>query len=149
MPRIAPFARLFCVGALFPLVAIGAAPAAHHDIRWDERGGAALRTQVSPGRFTEWCGHLRAGESVNWEFEAAEPLDVKVHYLEGRTLREPVRHDAALTWAGTLQAPADHQFCWQWTNRGTTPVALQARLQKPPAMREPRESREPAQPASR
>jgi hypothetical protein len=134
MQSIKPFARFF-IASSFPLVALGSAPTGHYDIRWDDRGGAVLRTHVAPGKFTEWCGQLRLGESVNWEFEAAEPLDMNIHYHEGRNVHYPVQHEAVLTWAGTLQAPVEQQFCWMWTNRRSTPVALQARLQKPPAAR--------------
>ena len=132
--RIGPSARFF-LAALLPAAALAAAPQAIFEIRWDERGGAALRTQVPAGRFTEWCGPLRAGESVNWEFEAAEPLDMNVHYHEGRTVHYPVQRDSVRLWSGTLHAAAEHQYCWMWTNRGNTPVALQARLQKPLATR--------------
>lgn len=138
MPRIAPFARFFLL-ALLSLPALGSTPAGHIEIRWDERGGAALRTPVAPGKFVEWCGHFRVGELVNWEFESAEPLDINVHYREGRNVHHTVKRDAVLTWAGTLQASVDQLYCWMWTNRGTTPVALHAYLQKPPAAaREPR-----------
>ena len=129
--RAGSFARLFFAAAGLTIAGLAGAHAAVFEIKWDERGGAALRTQVAPGNFAEWCGALRAGESVNWEFEAAEPLDINIHYHEGRNVHFPVQRDSVRLWNGTLQAAIDQQYCWMWTNRGTTPVALQARLQKP------------------
>jgi hypothetical protein len=128
--RSRPSARIF-LAVLLATSGVAPAQAGIFDVKWDERGGAALRTQVPAGGFTEWCGLLRAGESVNWEFEAAEPLDMNVHYHEGRTVHYPVQRDGVRLWNGTLQASVEDQYCWMWTNRGTTPVALQARLQKP------------------
>ena len=129
--RTGPFARIFFGAVLLWAAAPAVADIGAFEIRWDLRGGAALRTQVPPGGFTEWCGLLRAGESVNWEFEAADPVDMNIHFHEGRTVQFPVQRDGVRLWNGTLHAAVEQQYCWTWANRHATPVALQARLQKP------------------
>lgn len=130
--RTGPFARFFLAAALLAAATVHASVT---EIRWDERGGAALRTQVAPGKFAQWCGALRTREVVNWEFEAAEPLDMNIHFHDARIVRYPVQRESVRLWRGTLQAALDQQYCWMWSNRGATPVALQARLQKPLAAR--------------
>ena len=89
-----------------------------------------MRTQVPAGKFTEWCGALKVGEDIHWEFESADPLDVNIHYHEGKDVHYPAQREAVTLWSGQLAPTADRAYCWMWTNKGSAPVALQARLQK-------------------
>ena len=111
-------------------LALPATLCAAHEVSWDDRGGAALRVQVLPGRTLEWCGTLRAGDDVHWEFESADPLEMNVHFHEGPVIAFPVEPALAAARSGRLAPPAEQDYCWTWTNPGGVPVALQARLQK-------------------
>ena len=106
--------------------------AAHVDIRWDERGGSVLRTQVAPGKFTEWCSPLKDGEIVTWEFESAETVDFNIHWHQQGNIHYPVQNESVSTWSGRLVAASDQTYCWMWANRTGTPVALRALVQKAP-----------------
>jgi hypothetical protein len=113
-------------------LACGGAVAQTHDIVFDERGGAALRAQVPPGKSLDWCGRLQPGDDVHWEFESADPLEMEVHMREGSAIVQVVRAATGSTRTGRLVPAAEQPHCWTWTNRGGAPVALQARLQKSP-----------------
>jgi hypothetical protein len=102
------------------------------DIAFDERGGAALRTQVAPGKAIEWCGMMLHGDDVYWEFESADPLDMNLHFHEGNTVTYSVRAEETSTRSGRLLPAVERPHCWMWTNHRGAPVALQARLQKAP-----------------
>lgn len=127
--RAAAFVMLWLVTSAMAAETPGPGALAQ-DIRWDERGGAALRTLVPAGKFVEWCGALREGENVHWDFESAEPMDVNVHYHEGNAEHYTFQKEAVRVWSGTIAAVTEQAYCWMWTNRTPTPVALQVRLQK-------------------
>ena len=107
-------------------------PPGIHEVEWSREGAATLKTQVTAGKFAEWCGKLRKGESVRWEFSSAETVDMNVHYHEGKDVHYPVKMDAIRKAEGTLVAPVDHEYCWMWTNKGSAASELTAQLRKQP-----------------
>lgn len=102
------------------------------DIQWAADGSAVREFQVAPGKFAEWCGPLRRGEKVRWQFEASGPLNFNVHYHEGKEVRFPARQEGAAKADSTLEAALDQDYCWMWTNKSAAPVALKAGLRKLP-----------------
>ncbi|MEJ6022302.1 hypothetical protein [Ramlibacter sp. PS4R-6] len=124
-------ARLFHLLVATALASAATAALAQlHDVAWDERGGAALRQQVAAGKSLEWCAPLRPGDDIHWEFDSGDALEMNVHFHEGNNVVYPVTSAEAASRNGRLTAPAEHVYCWMWTNKGRAPVALQARLQK-------------------
>lgn len=100
------------------------------DIHWGDQPVAALRTLVAPSSSTRWCGMLRKGETVSWEFNSADPLEVTLQAQEGRNAVNLTKLDGVTDAKGTLAVDAEQVHCWTWTNRTPSPVALQARLSK-------------------
>jgi len=100
------------------------------DIRWGDQPVSSLRTQVAPSIPTRWCGTLRKGEAVSWEFNSAEPLQLAVQAQDGRNAVNLAKLDGVTDATGTLAIDIDQPYCWIWTNRTPSPVALQARLIK-------------------
>lgn len=49
-------------------------------------------TSVAPGKFIEVCSRLAPGQTVAWDFEAAAPMDFRIHRCAG---------DLGATIAGT------------------------------------------------
>ena len=141
-PRCTPFSLLMALA----LAGFGAAAAAQggaapekklppglFEIEWRQDGSAApLATDVAPGKFAEWCGALRAGEKVQWDFQSAEPMDMNVHYHEGKNVHYPVKLDAVKSAKDTLQVVVAQDYCWMWTNKSGRPASLRAAVRKLP-----------------
>ena len=104
-------------------------PAGVFDVEWNGLA-AALRTDVAPGKFVEWCAELPAGERVAWRFDSPAPLNFNVHYHEGKDVHFPARIDAVKAANDVLQAPVKQDYCWMWTNKSGAPVPLDAQLRK-------------------
>ena len=143
MPRNPSFLRnlviLSFAGAALGAGAQSPAPAAKKlppglaEIEWRADGSAApLATEVAPGKFAEWCGSLRAGEKVQWEFQSAEPMDMNVHYHEGKNVHYPVKLDAVKAGKDTLEVKLAQEYCWMWSNKSGKASSLKATLRKLP-----------------
>jgi hypothetical protein len=122
--------RLFALASL--MLTAAAARAELGDIEWLADGSAAREFQVAPGKFAEWCGKLQRGEKVQWTFEAAGPLNFNVHYHLGKDVRFPAKQDGIAKAQGTLDVLLDQDYCWMWTNKSASTVALKAGLRKAP-----------------
>ena len=121
------------LGALLAMGVAGIAVRAElSEIQWEGHGSSDRELQVAPGKFAEWCGKLRRGDRVQWSFEAAAPLNFNVYYHEGKDVRFPVHQDGVARAVGTLDVALDQDYCWMWTNKSQTAVALKARLRKVP-----------------
>jgi hypothetical protein len=117
------------VAAVALLASVGAR-AELGDIHWEANGSAAREFQVAPGKFAEWCGNLGQGDTVQWRFEASGALDFNVHYHEGKDVRFPAKQDAVAKAEGLLEVALHQDYCWMWTNKSATPVALKVSLQR-------------------
>lgn len=125
--RVAGWGRaLLTCGA----VLLGAAALAADVVDLDFQRGQAIerRLTVKPGDFVELCGKLLRGQPMAWRFDADRPLDFNIHYHEGDQVTTPTRHDAVRSARGRLRVAVDQDYCWMWTNPGTTTVTLRARL---------------------
>ena len=100
------------------------------DLQWDASGRDQRKFDVAPGKFVELCGKLPAGAKVQWQFEAAAPLNFNVHYHVGKEVRYPARADQVRTSAGELDASIEQDYCWMWTNKTASPVALSVKLSR-------------------
>ena len=122
--------KLFALAALM-LTGAGAR-AELGDIEWMADGSAVREFQVAPGQFAEWCGRLKRGEKVQWTFEATGSLNFNVHYHQGKDVRFPEKQDGIAKAQGTLDVSLDQDYCWMWTNKSASTVALKAGLRKAP-----------------
>lgn len=117
-----------CLALVLSAVATGAAAADVADVRWSPSGEASHEFQVAPGKFAEWCTKLKQGDKVKWRFDAPAPLEFNVHYHEGKEVRFPSKMDGVAKAEGTLGVAVDQDYCWMWTNRSASPVAVRAAL---------------------
>lgn len=89
------------------------------------------RLTVQPGKFAELCAGLKSGQSVMWNFRAAAATDFNIHYHIDKQVEYPERREGISDASGRLTANVDQSYCWMWTNRSTTPIALDVRLNDP------------------
>ena len=82
---------------------------------------------VAPGKFAELCTKLGAGAGVQWAFAADAPLDFNIHYHVGDRIEYSAKADGSRREKGALVAVSAQDYCWMWTNRGASPVALSSR----------------------
>jgi Cu/Ag efflux protein CusF len=113
-------------------VCTGLARAELAAIQWSDSGASAHEFHVTPGKFAEWCGKLRAGDKVAWHFDAALPLDFNIHYHEGKDVRFPAKHDSVAKAGGTLDVAVAQHYCWMWTNKSGAPALVKASLDRGP-----------------
>jgi hypothetical protein len=99
-------------------------------VQWDADGQFVRDFSIGPGKFVEACEKLPRGAKVTWRFESRSPVDFNVHYHEGKVVQYPVRQDQVAASEGTLDAKLEHDYCWMWTNKGTTASALNVRLKR-------------------
>ena len=107
-----------------------AVPVAAEMVEFDLSKAMAVERHFSaaPGDFVELCGKLLRNQIVAWRFEADGPLDFNIHYHEADQVTTPVKEDAVRSDRGRLPIAVEQDYCWMWTNRGTAPVNLHARL---------------------
>jgi hypothetical protein len=79
--------------------------------------GKPFAYTIKHGEFAEECVKLAAGASVDYAFEASDPVDFNIHYYLGNNLVYPVRGNQVRRIADRFTAPADDEYCLTWTNR--------------------------------
>lgn len=99
------------------------------DIAWDASGGFDRRLNVAPGKLSELCGKLVAGQTVQWQFESDRALDFNIHYHEAKAVLYPVRADQVRRREGALVIQTAQDYCWMWTNKAGAAATLRVRLQ--------------------
>nr|WP_316639752.1 hypothetical protein [uncultured Roseateles sp.] len=112
------------------LLALGGTRAELVDIRWNDAGRFDYQAQIAPAKFAEVCGKLGKGQSVTWAFKAERPTQFNIHYHEGKQVVYPAKVDGASAAEGQLNAALDQDYCWMWTNKTDTPIALTLTLQR-------------------
>ena len=83
---------------------------------------------VQPGKFAEMCAALKSTQSVTWSFRASGATDFNIHFHVDKRVEYPERREGVNDASGRLTASVDQTYCWMWTNRSTTPIALEVRL---------------------
>lgn len=101
------------------------------DITWSAANTFERSLSIAPGKFAELCGPLKAGDTVQWRFDASQPLDFNIHFHEGKAVSYPARADQTRELQGTLTVAAAQDHCWMWTNKSAAAATLNVRLQKP------------------
>ena len=83
---------------------------------------------VPPGKFSELCAALRRGRVVAWQFQADAPTDFNIHYHVDKRVEYPEQLTQAKDAGGRLLVEVDQAYCWMWTNRSATPIAIEVTL---------------------
>ena len=97
---------------------------------WSAEGQFAKELTVPASKLVEVCGKLPARTQVKWAFEAGGPLDFNIHYHEGKKVVFPARKNRAAKGSGTLKANVDQDYCWMWTNKGSTDLNMKLELKR-------------------
>ena len=84
---------------------------------------------VAPGKVAELCSVLQRGQVISWQFRADPAANFNIHYHVGKQVEYPERRDQVRVANGRLVAEIDQTYCWMWTNRSDTPVAIEVSLQ--------------------
>lgn len=100
------------------------------DLAWTPSGSFERRLVIAPGKFAELCGPLAKGQSVAWSFEAGAALDFNIHFHQGKDVVYPARASGVARSEGTLVADPAHDYCWMWTNKSASAVALAVQLRR-------------------
>jgi len=98
------------------------------DIKWSADGRFQRSLSLAPGGFSELCGALQVGQSVEWQFEAGQALDFNIHYHEGQGVQYPVRVDRVRQQRGQLVVDSTQDYCWMWSNKSAPTALLRVRL---------------------
>ena len=100
------------------------------DIIWDANARFERSVQVAPGKLTEICGKLPAGQAVRWEFAATAAVDFNVHYHVAKDVVYPTRLFAINEAKDTLDTRIEQDYCWMWSNKGAAPATVRLKLQR-------------------
>jgi len=99
-------------------------------IDWDASGQFSKEVAIAPGKFVEACEKLPKGAKVAWSFDAPTPLDFNIHFHEGKQVRFPAKKNQVAKDGGTLNPKVEQDYCWMWTNKGTSETTLRMKLVK-------------------
>ena len=107
-----------------------ATPAAAELVEVPLQPGQSMDRQFTaqPAKFVEVCSKLGKGQTLDWQFDASGPTDFNIHYHLGQQVVYPARESAVKESKGRLDVPLDQDYCWMWTNPGTGPVTIRARI---------------------
>ena len=123
-------ARARCLLAVAAIAAAPLAGAQVIDIAWDAQGRLRRDVRAEPGKFVELCGKLSPGTKVQWRFESDAATNFNVHYHVAKDVHFPVKEDGVRKSQGTLDVRIEQDYCWMWTNKGTSPAAIAVELSK-------------------
>jgi hypothetical protein len=98
------------------------------DIKWSADGSFERSLNLATGRFSELCGALQVGQSVEWQFESDQLLDFNIHYHQGQAVHYPVRADQVRQQRGHLAVDSAQDYCWMWSNKSAANALLRVRL---------------------
>ena len=98
------------------------------DIAWSPDGRFVHNAQIAAGKFVEVCGKLAVGDTIRWNYTAAEPVDFNIHYHVGKEVVFPAKQAQVSTGRDTLRVAVAQDYCWMWTNKSTKPVSLAVEL---------------------
>ena len=116
--------------ALAAAALCGGTFAASHivDITWAPDRRFAHQTQIPAGKFVEACGKLAAGQAVRWIFTTGAPVDFNIHHHVGKEAVFSAKQTQTSNGRDTLNVTVAEDYCWMWTNKGSTPVSLMVDL---------------------
>ena len=127
--KVTKIIRTLVFSGLSGLGAISASQAAIVDLDWVDRS-FSKEASVAPQKFLEVCGALKKGEAVSWQFKGSAATDFNIHYHVGKKVSYPQKRNGVASASGKLVVPIDQDYCWMWTNKGSSPVNMSVTLKK-------------------
>jgi hypothetical protein len=82
---------------------------------------------LAPFEIREDCARLRAGERLEYAFEASEPVAFEIRYREGGAVIAPLVRVATRSDAGVFPVRLDQTYCAVW-EAGPTGAVVDYRL---------------------
>lgn len=86
------------------------------------------RLVVAAGKFAELCSPLKQGQVVLWQFGADAASDFNIHYHLDKKVEYPEQRRNIKDADGRLVIEVDQDYCWMWTNRTGSPIAVDVTL---------------------
>lgn len=86
------------------------------------------RLVVAVGKFAELCSPLKQGQVVLWQFGADAASDFNIHFHVGKKVEYPEQRRNIKEADGRLVIDVDQDYCWMWTNRTGSPIAVDVTL---------------------
>lgn len=83
---------------------------------------------IAAGKFAELCAALKRGQTVSWRFRSEAATDFNIHYHVDQRVEYPEQRKDVKDAGGRLTAQIDEGYCWMWTNRSATPIAVEVHL---------------------
>jgi hypothetical protein len=120
--------RLVVIG----LICLGGISTSHAEIihvDWVERA-FAHSASIAPKKILEVCDRSKQGDAIAWQFKSSAATDFNIHYHVGKQVSYPKKSTGVVTASGKLAIPADRNYCWMWTNKGSEPVNMSVTLKK-------------------
>jgi hypothetical protein len=79
---------------------------------------------LKPSEDYEDCLELLPGQTLDYSFEASDPLDFNIHCHEEHNIVYGVSKEAVSKDAGIFVADKDQYYCLMWTNKRSKPVSF-------------------------
>lgn len=109
---------------------MGSAQATIVELKFPAAGEVRHAHTIAPGKFLEVCGKLLKDQRVTWSFKADGKTNFNVHYHVGKDVVFPEKSDGIASAQGELRVALDQDYCWMWSNKGSSAVAVEAILQR-------------------
>ena len=110
------------------MLAAATAQAEPIDVVWPDNGRYGLANELPAGKTLELCSKLASGSRITWAFTGSGPTDFNIRYHLGKLAVYSVQLKQVTQGQQVLSVAAEQNFCWMWTNAGSTPVALKLSL---------------------
>jgi hypothetical protein len=117
------------VGGLICLGGISTSHAEIIHVDWAERA-FTHSASIAPKKILEVCDRSKQGDAIAWQFKGSAATDFNIHYHVGKQVSYPKKSTGVVTASGKLAIPADRNYCWMWTNKGSEPVNVSVTLKK-------------------
>jgi hypothetical protein len=118
-----------CLAALALFLTLPATAAEIVTIDWGTSQRFELQRRIEPGKVLEVCGKLAAGQAVDWQFVASEPVAFNIHHHVGKQVHYAERRTKTKSMTQRFTPAEAADYCWMWTApAGAPPVQLQLLL---------------------
>jgi hypothetical protein len=86
------------------------------------------RLVVAAGKSAELCSPLKQGQVVLWQFGADAASHFNIQYHVDKKVEYPEQRRNIKDADGRLVIKVDQDYCWMWTNRTGSPIAVHVTL---------------------
>jgi hypothetical protein len=98
---------------------------ASEPIEMELRDSVQQQFTLAAGQVEEPCVDLRAGERLDYRYEASAAVDFNLHYHEAAEAVFPINQNQQLSDSGQYFVAKSRNYCLMWTNRGSQSVDIQ------------------------